>query len=120
MLPTLDSAPCGFVSLSDDGTMLDLNTTLAESLGYTKVELAGWHLQKILPPGAREGDALPKLSSGGETLRMRPRRRPLRPGTLRGLACARSVALRDFVWQLAPPRRKFSSVIQRRFRFRFW
>src|SRR4051812_7116779 len=32
----------------------------------------------------------------------------------------RSVALRDPVWQLAPPRRKFSSVIQRRFRFRFW
>jgi hypothetical protein len=28
----------------------------------------------------------------------------------------RSVALRDPVWQLAPPRRKFSSVIQRRFR----
>jgi hypothetical protein len=32
----------------------------------------------------------------------------------------RSVALRDPVWQLAPPRREFSSVIQQRFRFRFW
>jgi len=30
------------------------------------------------------------------------------------------VALRDPVWQLGPPRRKFSSLIQQRFRFRFW
>jgi PAS domain S-box-containing protein len=49
----LDHAPCGFVSLGDDGTMRNVNVTLAELLGYTRVELEGWHLEKILPPGAR-------------------------------------------------------------------
>ena len=49
----LNHAPCGFLSFADDGTLLDVNTTLAEILGYTRVELRGWHLQKILPPGAR-------------------------------------------------------------------
>jgi PAS domain S-box-containing protein len=53
MDPLLDSAPCGFVIVADDGTMLEVNTTLATLLGYTRVELQGWHLQKILPPGGR-------------------------------------------------------------------
>ena len=53
MDPLLDSAPCGFVSVADDGTMLEVNATLASLLGYTRVELQGWHLQKILPPGGR-------------------------------------------------------------------
>ena len=49
----LDNAPCGFVSFRDDGTMLQVNATLAELLGYTRVELEGWHIEKILFPGAR-------------------------------------------------------------------
>jgi PAS domain S-box-containing protein len=49
----LDTAPCGFVSTADDGTMVEVNTTLAELLGYTRVELQGWHIEKILFPGAR-------------------------------------------------------------------
>jgi PAS domain S-box-containing protein len=49
----LDTAPCGFVALADDGTILEVNATLAALLGYAKVELHGWHLQKILPPGGR-------------------------------------------------------------------
>jgi len=53
MDPLLDSAPCGFVSLADDGTILDINTTLATLLGYVRAELRGWHVQKILPPGGR-------------------------------------------------------------------
>lgn len=53
MDPLLDHAPCGFVSFTDDGTMQLVNSTLADLLGYTRVELEGWHLQKILPPGAR-------------------------------------------------------------------
>lgn len=51
--PLLDKAPCGFVSLSDDGTMLAVNSTLARLLGYSRVELEGWHVQKILAPGGR-------------------------------------------------------------------
>jgi len=49
----LDTAPCGFVALADDGTILEVNATLAALLGYAKVELHGWHLQKVLPPGGR-------------------------------------------------------------------
>lgn len=51
--PLLDRLPCGFVILDDDGTMLTVNTTLADMLGYTRVELEGWHVQKILQPGGR-------------------------------------------------------------------
>jgi PAS domain S-box-containing protein len=53
MEPLLDTAPCGFVSVTDDGTMLEVNSTLAAMLGYKRVELEGWHLQKILAPGGR-------------------------------------------------------------------
>jgi PAS domain S-box-containing protein len=49
----LDHAPCGFVSFRDDGTMVEVNATLADLLGYTRVELEGWHIEKILFPGAR-------------------------------------------------------------------
>jgi PAS domain S-box-containing protein len=49
----LDTAPCGFVTFADDGTMREVNMTLADLLGYTRVELAGWHIEKILFAGAR-------------------------------------------------------------------
>jgi PAS domain S-box-containing protein len=53
MEPLLDTAPCGYVSVTEDGTMLEVNSTLASMLGYKRVELEGWHLQKILAPGGR-------------------------------------------------------------------
>lgn len=53
MDPLLDTAPCGFATVLDDGTMRDVNATLAAMLGYARVELEGWHLQKILAPGGR-------------------------------------------------------------------
>jgi PAS domain S-box-containing protein len=49
----LNTAPCGFLTFTDDGTMLEVNATLADLLGYTRIELQGWHLQKLLPPGGR-------------------------------------------------------------------
>lgn len=51
--PVLDTAPCGFVRLTDDGTMVAVNQTLAATLGYSRADLQGWHLQKILPAGGR-------------------------------------------------------------------
>ena len=51
--PLLDTAPCGFARISDDGTMVAVNLTLAETLGYARAELEGWHVQKVLPPGGR-------------------------------------------------------------------
>jgi PAS domain S-box-containing protein len=53
MDPLLNKAPCGFASVMDDGTMISVNATLAGMLGYSRAELEGWHLQKILPPGGR-------------------------------------------------------------------
>jgi PAS domain S-box-containing protein len=49
----LNTAPCGFVSFADDGTIVDINQTLTDMLGYPRVELLGWHMEKILPPGGR-------------------------------------------------------------------
>ena len=49
----MNSAPCGFVTFADDGTMLDVNETLASMLDYARVDLAGWHIDKIFPPGGR-------------------------------------------------------------------
>ncbi|HEY2321399.1 MAG TPA: PAS domain-containing sensor histidine kinase [Thermoanaerobaculia bacterium] len=51
--PLLDTAPCGFLRLGDDGTMIAVNLTLATTLGYSRADLQGWHVQKILPPGGR-------------------------------------------------------------------
>ena len=51
--PLLNSAPCGFVTIADDGTVLELNQTLADMLRYGRIELLGWHVDKLLPPGAR-------------------------------------------------------------------
>ncbi|HEX2060461.1 MAG TPA: HAMP domain-containing sensor histidine kinase [Thermoanaerobaculia bacterium] len=53
MDPLLDNAPCGFASFADDGTLLEVNLTLAELVGHPRVELQGWHIQKILTPGSR-------------------------------------------------------------------
>jgi PAS domain S-box-containing protein len=53
MRDVMNTAPCGFAAFSDNGTIVEINQTLAEMLGYTKVEVAGWHIDKILPPGGR-------------------------------------------------------------------
>jgi PAS domain S-box-containing protein len=49
----LDTAPCGFLSLSDDGKILVVNATLRELLGYEVGELDGRRVDVILPPGGR-------------------------------------------------------------------
>jgi PAS domain S-box-containing protein len=49
----LNTAPCGFVAFADDGTMIEANTALTEMLAFTRFELLGWHIDKILPPGGR-------------------------------------------------------------------
>ena len=53
MRDLMTDAPCGFVAFADDGTIREVNTTLADMLGYARVELPGWHIDKILPPGGR-------------------------------------------------------------------
>jgi PAS domain S-box-containing protein len=49
----LDTAPCGFLSFDDDGTILAINTTLLELLGHDRGELHGRHVESILPVASR-------------------------------------------------------------------
>ncbi len=44
----LDFAPCGYVSLADDGTILSINTTLLELLEFNIDEVQGNHINFIL------------------------------------------------------------------------
>jgi PAS domain S-box-containing protein len=53
MRDVMNTAPCGFAAISDDGTIVEINQTLADMLGYKRVEVTGWHIDKILPPGGR-------------------------------------------------------------------
>lgn len=49
----LDTAPCGYLTFRDDGTIRTVNTTLAAMLGYTVEELCGQRLESLLGIGAR-------------------------------------------------------------------
>jgi PAS domain S-box-containing protein len=49
----LNSAPCGFVTFDDDGTLIEVNNPLCDMVRYSRVELLGWHVEKILPAGGR-------------------------------------------------------------------
>jgi PAS domain S-box-containing protein len=49
----LNKAPCGFLSLDDDGRVLAVNATLLGWLGYAEGELAGRHFETLLPAGGR-------------------------------------------------------------------
>ena len=49
----LDNAPCGFVSFRDDGSIVHINATLLERLGYEREELCDRHLEALLAMGSR-------------------------------------------------------------------
>jgi PAS domain S-box-containing protein len=49
----LRTAPAGFLSFSDDGTILLVNDQLLERIGYSREELTGRHLESILSSGGR-------------------------------------------------------------------
>lgn len=49
----LDTAPCGFVSLAEDGTVLRANSTLANWLGVRTSELSGKHFEVLLSIGGK-------------------------------------------------------------------
>jgi PAS domain S-box-containing protein len=50
---SLNTAPCGFFSFTDDGTIIEGNLTLADMLGSDPADLAGAHIERILPAGGR-------------------------------------------------------------------
>ena len=49
----LETAPCGFLTLLDDGTIERANATLTRMLGYSDGELAGLPVDRILPVPTR-------------------------------------------------------------------
>lgn len=49
----LDTAPCGFLSIRDDGSIRLVNRTLQEWLGYSLDELQGKYMDTILPAAGR-------------------------------------------------------------------
>lgn len=49
----LNTAPCGFLSFSDDGTVRLANLRLLDMLGYEQADLLGGHVERILTVGSR-------------------------------------------------------------------
>jgi PAS domain S-box-containing protein len=49
----LDTAPCGFLSFSDDGMIVTLNATMSKLLGYEADQLQGMPIASILPIASR-------------------------------------------------------------------
>ena len=49
----LNTAPGGFLSLTDDGEILEINATLLNLLGYELPELIGRRIESILPVASR-------------------------------------------------------------------
>lgn len=49
----LDTAPCGFLSLAEDGTVLRANSTLANWLGVRTSQLSGRHFETLLSVGGK-------------------------------------------------------------------
>jgi PAS domain S-box-containing protein len=49
----LNTAPCGFLSFTDDSKVVSVNATLLDSLGYGLDELRGLHVETIMPVASR-------------------------------------------------------------------
>lgn len=48
----LNNAPCGYLSIGHDGTVLEVNKTLARALDYAERELRGRNIRDLLPVGS--------------------------------------------------------------------
>ena len=53
MDPLLDTAPCGFLAFSDDGSIVEVNETLAEMLHYDKPSLNGKKVEELFTIAGR-------------------------------------------------------------------
>ena len=49
----LNTAPCGFLSFTDDGHVVLVNETLLALLGYEREELLGRHVESLMPVASR-------------------------------------------------------------------
>ncbi len=65
----LNTAPCGFLSFTDDGKINMVNVTLLKILGYSPEELQGQNIELILPVASRlffQAEVLPLLKLHGK------------------------------------------------------
>jgi diguanylate cyclase (GGDEF)-like protein/PAS domain S-box-containing protein len=65
----LNTAPCGFLSFTDDGKINMVNATLLKILGYESKGLQGQNVQKILPVASHrffQTDVLPLIKLNGK------------------------------------------------------
>jgi signal transduction histidine kinase/ActR/RegA family two-component response regulator len=53
MDPLLDTAPCGFLSVADDGYVIEANATLGQMLQKAPAEIGGTHVDNIFAPASR-------------------------------------------------------------------
>jgi signal transduction histidine kinase len=53
MNPILDTAPCGFLSFTDDGTVREANQTLLDLVQQPREAVVGAHVETLLSPGAQ-------------------------------------------------------------------
>lgn len=49
----LNTAPCGFLSFGEDGTVRLVNATLLDMLGYAHEEVVGRHIERLMTVGSR-------------------------------------------------------------------
>lgn len=49
----LDTAPCGYLSFGDDGVVGTVNATLVDMLGYSRDQVLGSHVEKLLTTSSR-------------------------------------------------------------------
>jgi len=49
----LDTAPCGWLTFADDGSVRLCNRTLLQLLGYEREEIVGKHVERLLTVGSR-------------------------------------------------------------------
>lgn len=68
-----EDAPCGYVSMTADGTITRANRTFVRSLGRSADEVVGQRLQSLMTPGSRlyaETHWRPRLDLAGELREM--------------------------------------------------
>ncbi len=53
MDPILDTAPCGFLSVADDGYVIEANATLGAMLRRAPAAIAGSHVDRLFAPASR-------------------------------------------------------------------
>ncbi len=115
----LDTAPCGFLSFSDDGTILASNATLRKWLGCAEGALIGQSVEKLLPVASRifyQTHFFPLLKIANEVEEVYMTLRPTQGSDLPVLVNAvrrtqEGVAVNDCVFMVVHQRSRYEDEI---------